>query len=266
MLPSYNDHAAAYIIGEVGSCHEGSLEIAKAMIRSAGSNAVKFQYFHSGKDVAARRKAPEYEAMYEKYRMPLEWLPLLAHEAMLADMDFLCTVYMPDDIAVVAPWVSAFKIASPDSLDKKFIKAHLVYNKPIIISTGLLTHEELLKVVALRAEIGFDMIKLLHCVSAYPCPVAEINLDNIPRYGLDGFSDHTAQPCMGALAYMQGARIFEAHIRHYETSKDNPDYPHALVQAQWSAYMNMIRMAEQAKGRRDKRTQLSEAPLRRFLA
>ena len=274
----------AYIIGEVGSCHERYLNEAKAMIVQLlnpedflvqwfdrplqHANAVKFQYFHSGKDVAARRRAPEYAPLYERYRLPEDWLPILRDETKFYGGDFLCTVYLPEDIAVVAPYVDKFKIASCDALDRKFIEAHLPYNKEILVSTGLLTHDELLSVVRMRAELGRDRIKLLHCVSAYPCPIDEIHLEVIHRYDLDGFSDHTAYPGMGALAYMLGARIFEAHIRGPKTQKNNPDYKHALDPEAWSAYVSNIRMAERVLGDTliPKQTQPAEAPLRKFLA
>ena len=272
----------AYIIGEVGSCHEGSLDVAKAMIRYVGdqehtrghwdnceladANAVKFQFWSNGQKLAARRHAPEYADLYEKFRIPMDWLPLLRKEAKEYGKDFICTCYLLEDIAVIAPYVDRFKIASPDARDTKFIEAHLKYNKPILISTGLLTHEELMDVIRLRAS--YHQIKILHCVSAYPCPAEQVNLEVIRRYGLDGFSDHTRHPCMGALAYMAGARIMEAHVRRAQTSPDNPDYPHALYPEVWNAYVANIRIAELAHGDTltCKETQPAEAPLRRFLA
>jgi N,N'-diacetyllegionaminate synthase len=261
-----------YIIGEIGSCHEGFLDQALAMIRHvndqehAFADAVKFQYFHSGEAVAAKRKAPEYAAMYDKYRLPAEWLPELHQHALDYGSDFICTVYLTEDIPVVAPYVDKFKIASCDALDRKFVEAHLKYDKPILISTGLLNEEELMRMLALRAEVGHDRIKLLHCVSAYPCPVEQVHLKIIKEYDLDGFSDHTANPLMGALAYMAGARIFEAHVRSRTTTKDNPDYPHALDPEQWNQYVSNIHLAATATGHRIKQTQPAEEELRRFLA
>jgi N,N'-diacetyllegionaminate synthase len=261
----------AYIVAEVGSSHERSLEIAKAMIHGAkGADAVKFQYFSSGEKVAARRKAPEYAAMYEQYRLPDEWLPILRDETKACGMDFICTVYMEADIATVAPYVDRFKVASPDALDTAFIDAHLYYAKPIMISVGLLTNNELLCVLAYRAKrwanYDYNTVKLLHCVSAYPCPVEQVNLNVIESYNLDGYSDHTGHAAMGGLAYMAGARIIEVHVRRDDTPKNNPDYPHSLDPASLKNYVAGIRLAEQVRGDRKKATQEAEAPLRRFLA
>src|SRR5947208_264337 len=107
----------AYIIGEAGSCHDRFFNEARGMIwicadAGADSDAIKFQYFHSGKAVAAKRKAPEYAELYERYRLPAEWLPDLQKEAKAEGLDFLCTVYLTEDIEVVAPYVDMFKIAS----------------------------------------------------------------------------------------------------------------------------------------------------------
>ena len=258
---------AAYIIGEAGSCHENSLPIAKAlidMVKEAGANAVKFQYFHSGKDVAARRKAPQFAEMYERYRMPMDWLPILHDYATKRGVAFICTTYMDEDIEVVAPYVNAFKIASLESMNTAFIEKHLTYGKPIYISTGVLTHDELLRLVALRSQ--HRQIRLLHCVSAYPCPASQVHLSVIRRYGLDGFSDHTGHPCMGALAYMEGARIFEAHIRHELTTDKNPDYPHALSRLHWLEYTMNIHTAELALGTNTKETQPDEAMYRQYMS
>ena len=257
----------AYIIGEAGSCHEGNLELAKKlidMVKDASADAVKFQYYHSGAAVAERREAPQFAEMYERYRMPADWLPYLHHHATILGLDFLCTTYMEDDIEVVAPYVPAFKIASLEAMNTAFIEKHLQYGKPIYISTGVLTHDELLRLVALRSQ--HRQIRLLHCVSAYPCPPEQVHLSVIRRYGLDGFSDHTGHPCMGALAYMEGARIFEAHIRHERTSEKNPDYPHALGRLHWLEYTRNIRTAELALGTNTKETQPDEAVYRQYMS
>lgn len=272
MGPTHLPKGGAYVIGEVGSCHDRFFDEAKILIRRCGDqeysdgDAVKFQYFHSGQAVAAHRKAPQFAEMYERYRLPADWLPELHKEAKGYGLDFICTTYLPEDIEVVAPYVDKFKIASFEAMNHKFIEAHLKYNKPILVSTGLLTASELLRVIALRAEIGSDKIKILHCVSTYPCPIEDINLSVITRYGLDGFSDHTANPIMGALAYMAGARIFEAHIRNNRTSKENPDYAHALAPEEWVDYVANIRIAAIALGYNLKTTQASEAHYRQYMS
>src|SRR3990167_2897079 len=115
----------AYIIGEAGSCHDGKPEQAHALIqtaKNAGVDAVKFQFYHSGVAVAKRRKAPQFAEMYERYRMPKTWLPILLEWAHDAGLHFICTTYMDEDIRVVAPYVDAFKIASLESLNTAFIK------------------------------------------------------------------------------------------------------------------------------------------------
>lgn len=267
-----NRWTSCYMIGEIGSCHERFLKEAKSMIWDVDdseyncANAVKFQYFSDSQKVSAKRHAPEYADMYERYRLPADWLPELAAEAALHGTDFMCTVYLKEDIAIVAPFVKTFKIASCDALDRDFLNAHLEYQKPIYMSVGLLTEPELDTVLRWREELGREHLKLLYCVSAYPCPLDEVNLSAITRYDLDGFSDHTANPVMGALAYAAGARIIEAHVRAHLTPRSNPDFGHALDPKQWCTYVKNVRAAELAIGNGLKQTQPSEQPLRKFLA
>ena len=130
-----------YLIAEVGSCWKdrlpnaltlqtlSPLDTAKAYVQYArglecdavwGMNAVKFQYFSSAQAVAAKRRAPHLAEMYDAYRMPAEFLAPLAEEAKRWGVDFLCSTYLLDDIPTVAPYVTAFKIASFDALDNEF--------------------------------------------------------------------------------------------------------------------------------------------------
>src|SRR4029077_18905948 len=120
-----------------------------------------------------------------------------------AGLDFMCTCYLGQDIATIAPYVNKFKIASPDALNTPFISAHLEYDKEIIMSVGMLTKEELCTITG--------SIKLLHCVSAYPCPLNQLNLGAIRESKLDGFSDHSGDVRVGAWAFCAGANILEVH-------------------------------------------------------
>lgn len=251
-----------YIIAEAGSCHDGSLDRALGLVRIAkvaGANAVKFQYWSDSKALAFARHDPTLESFYEPYRMPKGWLDNLSAEAKRQHLDFICTVYMIQDIQYVAPFVAKFKIASPDALNFKFIEAHEQYGKPIIISLGLLNEAEVEK-ATVRKRL------YLHCVSAYPCPLEQVNLGVIGEYGLDGFSDHTGDPCMGAWAYMAGANILEVHIRTEDTKKDNPDYPHALSPLLLRVYIANVRQAQEAWGSGIKITQPAEAATRKYMA
>ena len=252
------------------------LEAAKAFVWMAryrghhdagkGANAVKFQYWSDSDKLAGKRRMPEFADRYERSRLPANFLPLLAKEAASIGMDFICTTYMMEDIAAVAPYVRAFKIASFEVLDVPFIEAHLPYDKPIYLSTGLTTAAELGRLLWLRKNLGRERLKLLLCTSAYPCPYGQVNLQAIRHYDLDGLSDHTGHPMTGALAVCAGARTIEMHIRSEFTRDDNPDYPHALAPDDFDAYLTNIDLAEELLGDGEKVTMPAEAANRQYMA
>lgn len=160
---------SCYVIAEAGSCHDGSLEKAIQLIdtaHTAGANAVKFQWWSDSKALAIRRHDESLQSKYEPYRMPEWWLPSLHAECEAVGIDFMCTVYMVQDIPVIAPFVKQFKVASFDAKDQNFRKALWEFGKPVILSLGMLE----------AREIPMTESKVLHCVSSYPCPLEQVNL------------------------------------------------------------------------------------------
>ena len=253
------------IIAEAGSCHDGNAKAAVELVKiaaAAGANAVKFQYWSDSQALALARHDENLAALYERYRLSRGWLADLSAEARHHGMEFLCTVYLQQDIATIAPYVDKFKIASPDALNEPFIQAHEAYHKPILVSVGMLTERELEHSLYGVAHKRY----YLHCVSAYPCPLDQVNLGAIRRYHLSGFSDHTGDPCMGAWAYLAGANILETHFRADDTPSSNPDYPHALSPLLLKAYVDNVRQAQAAYGDGVKVTQPAEAETRRYMA
>src|SRR3954471_22983798 len=151
-----------FIIAEAGSCHDGSLEKALRLVEIAGAclaDAVKFQFWSSAEALAERRRAPAYLEAYERYQLPAEWLPRLQARAEALDIEFMCTTYLPADIATVAPFVRRFKVASFELGDDEFLKAHERFSKPIVASTGMASDDE---AYYRPAVPGFEV---LHCVS-----------------------------------------------------------------------------------------------------
>lgn len=241
-----------FIIGEAGSCHDGSYEKAVGLIhvaRDAGVDACKFQYWSSPERLAARRHAPAYLPIYQQYQMPLDWLPRLWNECDKVGLEFMCTTYLPEDVEVVAPWVKRFKIASFEAEDTPFVVSHLRYGRPVIVSTGMDP-----------AILTSEVIRL-HCVSAYPAPLEDTNLGCL-RMGLwQGFSDHTAHVLTGAFATCAGASILEVHFRDWTTAMTNPDYETALDPRQLQEYVGYVRLAETMLGDGVKRQMPSEAAM-----
>lgn len=249
-----------FVIAEAGSCHDARLDKALRLVavaKGCGADAVKFQYWSSGNEMARRRRAYDYEGVYLKYQMPTAWLAKLKRAADAVGIEFMCSTYCPQDVAVVAPFVDKFKIASFEANDPLLLGAHvdhLAAHKQVIVSMGMgasyeTVYDHLTGPAFAKGGFRHDL-KLLHCVSAYPTPHAQLNLARLHHEQFDGFSDHS-EPSVewsGALAVAAGATIIERHFRDKRGDHTNPDYPHAMNPNAFQRYVEHIRWAEPAVG------------------
>ena len=258
------------IVAEAGSTHGGDRAKMSALIQAAAgtaANVCKFQFCSSPERLAERRQAAEYLEAYRAIAFPAAWLGDLKAECDEAGIELMATVYLPEDLPIIAPHVRRFKVASFEAVDVPFILAHRAYGHQTIISTGGLDEAELRRLLELRdAMVGRWDLRLLHCVSAYPTRPWELNLATIGRYKLNGLSDHTLHLWTGALAVAAGAGIVEKHVRLPDTPLDNPDYPHSISPVGLAEYIANIRFAESVLGDGLKKIQPCEEPWVRFQA
>lgn len=247
-----------FVIAELACTWEGSIERAKELIEAcakAGADAIKFQWCSNPAKMAARRNMDSLNA-YDALAWPEGLHGIFADLCADAGVEYMCTVYLPDDITVIAPFVQRFKVASLEAQDEVFVNTHVAYGKPVYISMGCMDQDTYNR---LWHRYGKG-VYLLHCVAAYPAKIADLNLRCI-KDDYVGFSDHTADDLTGALAVMAGAKVIEVHVRHFETSNHNPDFPHSLTTFGLEEYIANIRYAEAALGDGIKTIQPSEEPL-----
>jgi N,N'-diacetyllegionaminate synthase len=252
-------HGRTFVIAEAGSCHDGDITQAFKLVtaaKEAGADACKFQWWSSAERLAERRNAQKYLPVYQKYTVPDVWLSWLHLACVANGIEFMMTAYLPEDIPFVDLWVKRFKVASFEAMDREFVRAHLPYQKEVIISTGMCDHVG-------RAMYGALPVTWLHCVSSYPCPVDQANLGALKSHRddespFDGYSDHTHNVLTGALAVAAGARIIEVHFRLDDTDPENPDYATALSTGQLKDYVYLIRQAEMMMGDGVKKPQPAE--------
>ena len=214
--------AAPVFIAEASSNHGRDLSRAKAFVDAAadaGCDAVKFQLFKID-----RMFAPEILAKSPKHRARAEWELPLSHLAPLAEhcrarnIQFSCTPFYLEAVAELAPFVDFYKVASYELLVDDLLKVCAGTGKPLVLSTGMATLDEIRHAASCLKNAGARDVSLLHCVSAYPTPAGEANLSAIETIrnatGLPvGWSDHTRRPAVIERAvHHWNARVVEFHL------------------------------------------------------
>lgn len=222
-----------YIIAELSANHGGKIEIAKQTIKAAyeiGANAIKLQTYTAdtltlncdkedfiikGGTLWDNQKLYD---LYKKAYLPWEWHEELFSYARELGIDIFSSPFDKTAVDFLEQFnPSAYKIASFEITDYALIKYTAEKMKPIIISTGIATEEEINDAVRICKEVGNNNIVLLKCTSAYPAPLDEANLTMIPhmrkKYNvITGFSDHTIGSTAPVIAVTLGAKIIEKHF------------------------------------------------------
>ncbi len=248
-----------YIIAEIGVNHDGSAERAGALVRAAaaaGADAVKFQVFRAELLMSRAARLAAYQAAAGE-RDPIEMLRRLelgfADLSVLIDIAHGCrvhaiaTVFSLDLVAPAAElgW-DAFKTASPDIVHRPLLRALAADGRPLIVSTGASTLDEVRRAAGWLDDVG-DRLALLQCVSAYPVRDEDASIDGVAalRREFDlpvGYSDHTASTTAGADAVQWGAVVLEKHLT-YDRAASGPDHAASLDPALFAEYVRRARAA-----------------------
>jgi len=206
------------IVAEVGSNHNGDLGTALRLIDTAaecGADIVKFQAFRADTLLAADE--PDDERL-RRLEVPREWYASLMGRCSDRGVRFLSTA---TDFTTLA-WMEeagawAYKVASCNITYRPMLERLIAIGKPVIVSTGMATVEEILETARLFDAGGLDDYTFLHCVARYPTPASEMNLGNIPELKRllgrpVGLSDHSTSVHLASAAVALGARIIEKHF------------------------------------------------------
>ena len=209
-------------IAEASSNHGRDLDRARAFVDAAadaGCDAVKFQLFKIDRMFAPEilRQSPKHRARAD-WELPLDHLAPLAEHCSARKIQFSCTPFYLEAVAELAPFVDFYKVASYELLVTDLLKACAASGKPVVLSTGMATVDEIATAAGTLISTGATDITLLHCVSAYPTPAGEANLSAIQQLrdmtGLKvGWSDHTRRPAVIERAvHRWGASAVEFHL------------------------------------------------------
>jgi pseudaminic acid synthase len=257
-----------YVIAEMSANHHQRLDEAMAILeeaKAAGADAVKLQTYTPDTltidcDAEPFRIGPgtlwEGRRLYELYGeayMPWEWHEPLQKRAAELGLDLFSTAY--DETAVEfleRLGMPAYKIASFENVDLPLIRRIARTGKPMILSTGMASTEEIGEAVAAAREAGAKDLAILKCTSAYPSPPEEMNLRSIPSLAdaFDvpvGLSDHTLGTTVPVAAVALDCCILEKHFTRSRTVA-GPDSAFSLEPAEFRQMVEAIRVAEAAMG------------------
>ena len=261
------DGYPAYIIAEMSANHAGSIERAKEIIRAAkavGADCVKIQTYTADTitidchneyfDITdGTWKGENLYSLYQKAYTPWEWHEELRDEAKRVGIDFLSTPFDPTAVDFLEKLEMPFyKIASLEIVDIPLLEYVASKGKPIIMSTGMATTEEIQEAIdAIRSQ-GNEQIAIMKCSSAYPAKVEEMNLTTISdmkeRFGLPvGLSDHSMGHFSAMTAVAIGANIIEKHFC-ISREIENPDSSFSMEPQEFQEMIEQVRKVEKAKG------------------
>lgn len=259
--------APVYMIAEMSGNHAGSLERAKEIIRAAkesGADCIKIQTYTpdtltidcDNSWFRVENGTWEGENLYQLYGKaytPWEWQGELKAEADRVGIDFLSTPF--DNTAVdflENLGVGFYKIASFEMVDLPLLEYTASKGKPMILSTGMGSLEEIREAVETIRKTGNDRIVLMKCSSAYPAKKEEMNLSTIGdlsrRFGLTvGLSDHSMGHFSAVLAVALGAKVIEKHFC-LSREIENPDASFSMTPEEYKDMVKEVRAAEAALG------------------
>ena len=256
-----------YFIAEMSGNHAKKFDEAVAIItaaKEAGADAVKLQTYTP--DTITIKCDSDYfrikgslwdgdtlHDLYSKAYMPWEWQPKLKKIANDLGMDLFSSPFDRTSVDFLESMnVPAYKIASCELIDLPLIRYTARTGKPIIMSTGMASQDEIAEAVQAANSGGAKGIILLKCTSSYPAPPESMNLKTIPQMEKTfkvpvGLSDHTMSLIVPVSAVSLGACVIE---KHFAVSRSHPscDSEFSLEPSEFKAMVDAVRLAEKALG------------------
>lgn len=266
-----------YIIAEAGVNHNGNIELARKMVdeaKDAGADCIKFQTFVAENIVTKRADKAEYQKqgtnanesqldMLEKLELSFDEFVELNEYCKEKDIEFLSTAFDFDSIDFLGSLdMKRWKIPSGDITNLPYLIKIARFGKPVLLSTGMSTMEEVRAAVSALKENGSADITILHCTTEYPTPFGDVNLKAMnaiqAEFGIPvGYSDHTKGIEIAIAAVALGATVIEKHFT-LDRNMEGPDHKASLEPNELKAMVSAIRNVEVAIGNGVKKPAESE--------
>jgi len=257
-----------YVIAELSANHNREFDRAARIVQAAkdaGADAIKLQTYTA--DTITLRSDKKYfqigggtlwdgrtlHDLYAEAGTPWEWHSRLLGLAKDIGLDFFSSPFDHSAVDFLEGLnVPAYKIASPELVDLPLIEKVASTGKPMIMSTGMATRDEIQEAIDSARSAGATQIVLLKCTSAYPAPPGMMNLRTIPElartFGVPaGLSDHSLGIAVPVAAVALGACVIEKHLTLSRADK-GPDAAFSLEPQEFKAMVDAVRVAEAALG------------------
>jgi len=276
-----------FIIAEAGSnwrlgTPQRDMKMAKTLIDTAANaeaDAIKFQTYRASTVYVPNAGESDYlsksgikesiNKIFEDLSMPYEMIPELSDYCKTKNIKFMSTPFSIEDAKAIEPYVEIHKIASYEITHSKLIEFIAKTSKPLILSTGAATMDEIEWAINYFYDKGGKQISLMQTTAKYPTPLSSLNISVIQllknKFKVPvGLSDHSVDPIIGPVtAVALGASIIE---KHFTLNKNlpGPDHAFALNPEQLKLMVKAIRDCEQCIGTGQKIVLEDENELRNF--
>jgi len=278
-----------FVIAEAGVNHNGSEEIALRLVEAAakaGADAIKFQSFKAETLVAKGTATAEYQqqltgsndqyAMLKKLELTEDLHRKLINHCRIYNIEFMSTPFDIESAKFLLKLdMEILKVPSGELTNLPFISKLAAFDKPIILSTGMSSLEEVKEAVSIVREVrekqGFpepleEMLTILHCTSNYPASNEDVNLKAMQTMAAEfelpvGYSDHTDGTLVSVAAIAMGAKVVEKHFT-LDRGLPGPDHKASLEPKELELMIQQIHQIEVCLGNGEKMPRASELPVR----
>ncbi len=255
------------IIAEAGVNHNGSLKLAKQLVDKAveaGVDCVKFQTFVAENIVSKNAVKAEYQlketsaeetqyGMLKRLELSFEEFIELNEYCKIKKIMFLSTAFDFESVDFLNKLgMETWKIPSGEITNLPYLVKVAKLNKPVILSTGMCTLEDIENALNILKENGVEDITVLHCTTEYPTPFSDVNLKAMEtiknKFNVKvGYSDHTKGIEVPIAAVAMGATVIEKHFT-LDKNMEGPDHKASLEPEELKAMVDAIRNIELALG------------------
>jgi len=260
MINSFEGKYGPLLIAEIGGNHEGNFDYAKKLAQLAIDTSVDYVKFqiYTGDTLVSKVESPDRNMHFKKFELTKENHIYLAEMVKEAGLLYTSSVWDVDAMGWLDKYITLYKIGSGDLTAYSVLKKTAQKGKPMIISTGLSTEDEVLKTIEYIQSINSDykskeMLAVLQCTSMYPINPEDANLNVMKRLKeitnlTIGYSDHTEGSKALYYATAMGAEVLEFHFTDSREGKQFRDHKVSLTPNEILVLIDEIKLIKQLQG------------------